>query len=161
MRNTPSYDNENLPNISLPKWLELIQNISDKDFEYIQEIIKSTDLSSYLLDIKDFFVIKNNNWEIASFGRMLNIWENSKEICSVWVDPKRRWNKLWLYLCQELIKQKKWNCDIFLATKTALEQYYSHLGFSTIHNNIPEKLVYTGIWAEEHGIEFVIMKYCG
>lgn len=159
MRNTPSYDNENFSNILLPKWLTLIQEISDNNFDHIQEIIKSTDLSSYLLNIKDFFVIKNSEGTIVSFGRIYPIGKNCKEVSSVRVDPNYRGQKIWLYLCKELMKQKKWNDQLFLATKTSLEKYYKELWFQTILDNIPEKLVYTGIWAKEHGIEFVIMKY--
>ncbi len=157
MINSPSNQQEQIN--TLPKWLHLQTTISEEDFEYIQKIIKSTDLSSYLLDIKDFFAVKNTEGKIISFGRIYPIEKDCKELSSVRVDPSYRGKKIWLYLCKELIEKKKGNNQLLLATKTSLEKYYTELWFQIIFDNIPEKLVYTGIWAKEHGIEFVIMKY--
>lgn len=157
MINSPSNQQEQIN--TLPKWLHLQTTISEEDFEYIQNIIAQTELSSYLLEKDDFMIIKDEKQNIASFWRIYPIEKDYKELSSVRVDPSYRGKKIWLYLCKELIEKKKGNNQLLLATKTSLEKYYTELWFQIIFDNIPEKLVYTGIWAKEHGIEFVIMKY--
>ena len=145
--------------LQLPKDLILIQNITQQDFDFIQETIKNTDLSYYLLNPKDFFVIKDTKEQIIAFGRLYQIEKNAKEISSVRVHPDWRGHKLWLYITEKLIQHKKWNDDIYLATKPSLSSYYGTVWFKGITKDIPEKLIHTGIRAKEHDIEFVIMKY--
>lgn len=145
--------------MNLPKWLKLIKNISKKDFEDIQKTINTTELSSYLLDQRDFFVIKNNHNEIASFGRIYTIEKDCEELSSIRVEPAYRWQKVWIYLSQKLIENKIWDFQLFLATKKELEKYYQQVWFQTINENIPEKLIYTWKWAKENWIDFIIMKY--
>lgn len=80
--------------LQLPKDLILIQNITQQDFDFIQETIKNTDLSYYLLNPKDFFVIKDTKEQIIAFGRLYQIEKNAKEISSVRVHPDWRGHKL-------------------------------------------------------------------
>jgi hypothetical protein len=63
-----------------------------------------------------------------------------------------------LKIMQELIKDKQWTDDLYLATKNELGQYYEKLWFEIITEDIPEKLIHTGIRAKSQGIEFIIMK---
>lgn len=139
-------------------WLTLYTKVNSKDFEHIQNIIKNTELSSYLLYKNDFFIIKNKN-NIISFWRIYKIENDCKELSSLRVEPEYRWQRIWIYLCEELIKHKKLKDNLFLATKSSLAKYYEQLWFKAISDNIPEKLIHTWIRAKKNGIEFVIMKY--
>lgn len=145
--------------LTLNPWLTLNTKLNAQDFKHIQNVIKKTELSSYLLHIDDFFTIKNQNNNIISFWRIYKIENDCKELSSVRVEPEYRWQKIWLYLCEKLIKHKKWKYNLFLATKSSLEKYYKPLLFKTIFDNIPNKLIHTWIRAKENGIDFVIMKY--
>lgn len=138
--------------------MEKIVNITESDYEYIQNIIKKTWLSSYLIKKQDFVCYKD--WEkIISFWRIYNIWWNDYELSSLWVDEKYRWKKFWIKIINELIKIKfDKNNNLFLACKRELEEYYKKAYFQIIENNIPEKLLYTLDWAKENNLDAIIMK---
>lgn len=134
-------------------------HISDEDFGAMQIIMKTADLSRYEIKKEDFLIVKNANNEIVSFGRIYPIGQWQKELSSLWVSPQERWSKLGLYLSKKLIDEKKWDDDLYLATKVSLGDYYKQLWFHIIEIDIPEKLIHTGIWAKSQWIEFIIMKY--
>ena len=163
----PTFNNEGTINevmyripkkLKLPKWLEITKDISDMEFEHMISIMEANDLSRYIISKEQFYVIKNDKNEIIAFGRIFDIWDKQSEIWSLRVDEKYRWDKLWLLIMQELIKEKKWENSLYLATKRELGKYYEKLGFEIITDDIPEKLVHTGIRATWEGIDFIIMK---
>lgn len=144
--------------LTLPRWLEMTKDISDMEFEHIISIMEANDLSCYIISKEQFYVIKNDKNEIVAFGRIFDIWDKQSELWSLRVEEKYRWDKFWLILTQELIKEKKWENNLYLATKRELGKYYEKLGFEIITDDIPEKLVHTGIRAKWEGIDFIIMK---
>lgn len=144
--------------LSLPEWLQMIKKISDAEYKQMIHIMENNDLSRYNVTKDDFYAIKNEKNEIVAFGRIFEIGPKQWEVWSLRVNETQRGKKLWLVVFQELIIDKKWDNEIFLATKSELGSYYKKLWFEIITKNIPEKLVHTGIWAKEHGIDFIIMK---
>lgn len=144
--------------ILLPSWLVMTDNLSDTEYEHMIHTMEENDLSRYNITQDDFIAIKNDKNEIVAFGRIFEIWPKKWELWSLWVDEAYRGQKVWLSIFQELIKNKKWDNDLYLATKRDLGPYYEKLWFEIITKNIPEKLVHTGIWAQSQGIDFIIMK---
>ena len=139
--------------------MEKINNITDDDFKYIQEIISKTWLSNYLIKKEDFICYKD--WKkIISFWRIYNIWWNNFEISSLWVDETYRWKKLWIKIIDDLVKLRfNTENNLFLACKRDLQLYYKKAFFYIIENNIPEKLIHTLIRAKENNIDSIVMKY--
>jgi len=144
--------------ILLPTWLSMTNTISEAEYDHMIHTMEANDLSRYNITKEDFTVIKNEKNEIVSFGRSFEIWPKQREVWSLRVDETYRGQKLWLLIFQELIKNNAWENDLYLATKKELGQYYEKIWFEIITKNIPEKLVHTGIWAKENGIDFIIMK---
>ena len=140
-------------------WLTLQKEIADIDYTQMIPIMEQNDLSRYLIAKEQFYAIKDEKGKILAFGRLYKIGPKQRELWSLRVDESQRGKKLWLALSQQLITDKGWNNDIYLATKRALWSYYEKIGFQTIEQDIPEKLIHTGIRAKENGIEFIIMKY--
>lgn len=139
--------------------MEKINNITDDDFKYIQEIISKNWLSNYLIKKEDFICYKD--WKkIISFWRIYNIWWNNFEISSLWVDETYRWKKLWIKIIDDLVKLRfNTENNLFLACKRDLQLYYKKAFFYIIENNIPEKLIHTLIRAKENNIDSIVMKY--
>lgn len=143
----------------LPPWYILQKDISDTDYVQMISIMEKNDSSRYLIEKKQFDLIKDTDGKIVSFGRLYEIGPNQWELASLRVDESHRGNKLWLYLSQTLIQERWKDKEIYLATKKSLAPYYQKIWFQIVTENIPEKLIYTGKWAQEQGIEFVIMQY--
>lgn len=143
----------------MKKSLILCKKITKRDSSYIRRTILDTDLSYYKMKQKDFYAYKDSDWSIVAFGRIYEIWNGELELSSIWVDPDYRWKKLWLSLSQELIKDKKLDNNLYLATKSGLGPYYQQLWFEIIKKDIPKKLQYTLIRAKENNIDAIIMKY--
>jgi len=142
--------------------LTLIKDVSKIDMQEIEPIMILEDLSRWNLKPEDFFVIKNKDKNIVAFGRIYTIWEHFKELSSLWVDPNLRWQKLWIYLSEQLISFKKWDDELYLATEANLWKYYTLLWFEIIAlEDAPSKFHQTASWARENGIDFIIMKYMG
>ncbi len=139
------------------EWLQIQKTLTKEDFEKVQEIIKNTDASSYMLNKNDFYIIKDKN-TIIGFGRIYKIEEWDKELSSLRIDEKYRWKKLGVMLSQQLIQDKWINWNLYLGTKKELERYYNKLWFKQAKTNIPEKLFYTLKRAEEQWLKFIIMK---
>ncbi len=137
----------------------LVDVISPEIMIKIADIIQNTDLSSYLIDPIDFLAIQNKQGDLVSFGRIYAIWENQKELSSLWVNPSYRGKKIGQEMTKQLIQQKKWNAELYLAAKHNLIWYYEALWFTLITDNIPEKLVHTKLRAQSQWIEFIVMKY--
>lgn len=142
----------------LSPWLSLEKNISDTDYAQMISIMEHNDLSRYLIEKGQCYLIKDGD-KIAAFGRLFEIGENQGELWSLRVDEQYRWHKLWLAIAESLIHDKQWDKQIYLATRRTLWPYYEKLWFQIITKNIPGKLIHTGKWAQEHGIDFIIMQY--
>lgn len=143
---------------TLTEEYSLVDVISPEIMVKISDIIQSTDLSSYLIDPIDFLAIQNKQGELVSFGRIYAIWENQKELSSLWVNPSYRGKKIGQEMTKQLIQQKKWNAELYLAAKHNLIWYYEALWFTLITDNIPEKLVHTKLRAQSQWIDFIVMK---
>ena len=139
--------------------MKKIFNISDNDFNIIQQIIKKELLSFYEIKKDDFICYKDND-KIIAFWRIFNIWENNYELSSVWVDSIYRWKKLWINLINDLLDNKfnKIN-NLYLSCKIEMKPYYEKVGFKIIDENIPAKFKETLRWARENNIEPIVMKY--
>ena len=142
---------------SLSSEFFLIHDISESDFDFIQKIIASTDLSYYEIQKPQFIVIKNKE-EIIAFWRIFPIWENEEELGTLWVKEAMRGKKLWQALIKELIKKKRNKPHLYLACQKGLQKYYENAGFQKT-DVIPEKLYFTQQWAEENGYSFIVMQY--
>ena len=142
----------------LSPWLTLQKEIADIDYAQMITIMEQNDLSRYLIAKEQFYLIKDGK-KIVAFGRLFEIGTNEYELWSLRVDEHYRWHKLWLAISEALIHDKQWDKQIYLATRRTLGPYYEKLWFHIITQNIPEKLVYTGKRAQEHGIDFIIMQY--
>ena len=146
----------------LPPGFTLIKNVSNVEMKQIEPIMKIEDLSTWDLNPKDFFIIKNRKEEIVSFGRIHNLEEYKKELSSLRVNPELRWHKLWLYLSEQLISEKKWTDELYLATKTSLWDYYNKIWFEIICiEEAPQRFLKTAEWAKSNNIDFIVMKYMG
>jgi len=143
--------------LSLPSSLHMEKKISLLEYKQMKLFMETHDIWRYKIKQNDFYRIRDGK-KIVAFWRIFKIGFQELELWSIWVDESHRGQKLWLILSQELITDKKWRCDIFLATRRPLEKYYKQLWFKIITKNIPEKLVYTIKWAIENGIDFIIMK---
>jgi len=139
--------------------MKKIINISEKDYEQVNNVIDNTSLSWYELNINDFIVYKDDK-KIIAFWRIFNIWNNDYELSSLWVNEGYRWWKIWIELIKDLVQNKfdKEN-NLFLACKKELENYYKKVSFEIVENNIPEKLEWTIRWWEENNFFPIIMKY--
>ncbi|MCX6822418.1 MAG: GNAT family N-acetyltransferase [candidate division SR1 bacterium] len=143
--------------ISLPTGLQLDKKISLKEYQQMKILMKQHDIGRYKLKQKDFYRVRDKD-QIIAFGRLHEIGEHQLELGSVWVHKKYRGRKIGLFICQELIKDKKAENEVFLATRNILRLYYQKLGFKIIKKDIPIKLQYTIKRAIKEGIEFIIMK---
>lgn len=143
---------------TLPTWLILQKEITDTDYVQMISIMEQNDLSRYLIDKGQFYLVKDEE-KIVAFGRLFEIGTNKYELWSLRVDKHYRWHKLWLAISELLIHDKQWDNQIYLATRRTLGQYYEKLWFHIITTNIPEKLIYTRKRAQEHGIDVIIMQY--
>lgn len=144
--------------VLLPTWVYMTKNITEEEYTTMIRIMEENDLSRYNITKEEFIVIRNQQHDIISFGRIFEIWPKQREVWSLWVDQDYRGQKFWLAIVQKLVSTKIWDNDIFLATKNELGQYYEKVWFTVITKNIPEKLIHTGIWAKSQGIDFIIMK---
>ena len=143
--------------LSLPAWLHLDKKISLKEFQEIKILMKQYDIWHYKVKKEDFYRVRD--WEkIIAFGRLFEIGEKQLELWSLRVNEKYRGRRIWLFICQELIKDRKADNEVFLATKKILRLYYKHLWFKMVKKDIPLKLKYTIERAIAEGIEFIIMK---
>ncbi len=143
--------------ISLPTWLQLDKKISLKEYQQMKILMKQHDIWCYKIKQKDFYRVRDKE-HIIAFGRLHEIGEHQLELWSVWVNKNYRGRKIWLFICQELIKDRKAENEVFLATKNILRLYYQKLWFKIIQKDIPIKLQYTIKRAIKEWIEFIIMK---
>lgn len=67
--------------------------------------------------------------KIVAFWRIFEIGNKQLELWSLRVDKHHRGRKIWLFICQELIKDRKADNEVFLATKKILRLYYQKLWF--------------------------------
>lgn len=137
----------------------LVHTIDDEDFEEIKRIINQNDLSDYMIDQKDFLAIKNDNDQIVAFGRLFAIGEWQKELSSLWVDPEERWSKIGLYLCKQLIDEKKWDAELYLMTRIELSKYYQKLWFSPTQDKLPAKWKQNKRICASRWVEMIVMEY--
>ena len=143
--------------LSLPQWLHIDKKISLLEYKKMKLFMEKHDVGRYKIKQKDFYRIREGK-KIIAFWRLFKIGFQELELWSLWVDESHRGEKLGLLLSQELIADRKFKGNIYLATRKSLGQYYQKLWFNIITKNIPEKLVHTGIWAKKHGIDFIIMQ---
>ena len=143
--------------LPLPSHFLLITDISDSDFEFIQKIIATTDLSYYEIQKSQFIILKEKE-EIIAFGRIFPIGEDEEELGTLRVKENMRGQKLWITLINELIKTKRDRSHLYLACQKELQSYYEYAGFQK-SDTIPEKLRFTQQWAKENGYSFIVMKY--
>jgi len=142
----------------LPIWLIMDKKISLLEYKQMKVFMEKHDVWRYKIKQKDFYRIRDGK-KIIAFWRIFKIGFKELELWSVWVDEKYRGKKLWLILAQELIADKKWDSEVFLATRRELEKYYQSIWFAIVTQDIPEKLVHTRIRAESQGIDFIMMKW--
>jgi hypothetical protein len=143
--------------LNLPSWLHIEKKISLLEYKKMKLFMEKHDIWRYKIKQNDFYRIRDGK-KIVAFWRIFKIGFQELELWSIRVDESHRGKKLWLILSQELIADKKWRGDIFLATRKSLGQYYKQIWFKIIEKNIPIKLIYTNKWAVENGIDFVVMK---
>lgn len=145
----------------LPDDLHLLRESSDEDYDFVQKIIHSTDLSYYEIQKDQFYLVKNTEWEIISFCRMFRIWPNQFELGSLRVNPAYRWKKLGYGIMHSLLTEKNLKAEVFGACKKELSGYYKKVWFHEIDtwDGVPEKLIWTKEWAEEQWYNFCLMKY--
>lgn len=143
--------------LNLPTWLHLEKKISLLEYKEMKIFMAKHDVWRYHIKQKDFYRIREGK-KIVAFGRLFKIGFQQLELWSIWVDENHRGQKIWLYLSQELIADKRKNYEVFLATRKPLGQYYEKIWFTIITKNIPIKLDYTIKRAIENGINFIIMK---
>lgn len=139
--------------------MQKIINVTDNDYKIIEEIISNQWLSYYMIRKEDFICYKEDN-KIIAFWRIFNIGLNDYELSWLYINENFRWKKLWIEIISDLLKNK-FNIEnnLFLACKRELEKYYEVAGFEIIHENIPEKLIFTLKWWKENGFDVIIMKY--
>ncbi len=138
--------------------MEISINISDNDLQLISKIIKKTHLSHNNLIKEDFVCIKENN-KIIGFWRIYDIWNNNKEVWSLWIDENYRWGKIGHIILKSLIKNKyDWN-NLYLCTEKDLEKYYENIGFKII-KIFPDKFNNEMLFAESIWLKGIVMKYC-
>lgn len=142
---------------SLPAGLQLDKKISLKEYQQMKLFMKAQDIWRYKIKQKDFYRVRDQK-KIIAFGRLFEIGDKQLELWSLRVDEHYRGRKIWLFISQELIKNKKADNEVFLATKKILRLYYQKLWFKIIQKNIPLKLTYTIERAIKEGIDFIIMK---
>ena len=143
----------------LPIWRSLNIHPTDMHFDFIKDIISKTELSSYLIEKDQFFIIENDRADIVSFWRIFDIGDDACELSSLRVDPEYRWYKLGIYLSEVLMKGKYSWKSLYLATKQSLIPYYNTLWFRVITDWIPLKLIHTQKRATSQWTEFFVMKY--
>lgn len=143
--------------IMLPLWLHIDKKISLLEYKKMKLFMVKHDIWRYKIKQKDFYRIRDGK-KIIAFWRLFKIGFQELELWSIWVDESYRGQKIWLFLSQELITDRKWNNEIFLATRKALGQYYEKIWFTIIEKDIPEKLIYTIKRAVSQSIDFIIMK---
>lgn len=144
--------------LSLPPWLRIDKKISLLEYKQMKLFMEKHDIWRYKIKQNDFYRIRDGK-KIIAFWRLFKIGFHQLELWSIRVDEAYRGKKLWLILAQELIADKRWMSDIFLATRKPLGPYYQKIWFQIITKNIPEKLIYTTKRAIENGIDFIIMKH--
>lgn len=142
---------------SLPAWLQLDKKISLKEYQQMKIFMKTQDIWRYKIKQKDFYRVRDQK-KIVAFWRIFEIGNKQLELWSLRVDKHYRGRKIWLFICQELIKDRKADNEVFLATKKILRLYYQKLWFKIIKKEIPLKLKYTIERAIKEGIDFIIMK---
>jgi hypothetical protein len=142
---------------TLPSWLHIEKKISLLEYKKMKLFMEKHDIWRYKIKQNDFYRIRDGK-KIVAFWRLFKIGFQELELWSIRVDESHRGKKLWLILAQELIADKRWKNDIFLATRKSLGQYYKQIWFKIIEKDIPIKLIYTNKWAVENGIDFIIMK---
>ena len=143
--------------ISLPAWLQVDKKISLQEYQQMKLFMKTQDIGRYKIKQKDFYRVRDHE-KIIAFGRLFEIGERQLELWSLWVDKNYRGRKIWLFIGQELLKDRIAEYEVFLATKKILRLYYQKLWFKVIEENIPIKLQYTIKRAIKEWIEFIIMK---
>ncbi len=141
----------------LPQWLHMDKKISLLEYKKMKLFMKKHDIWRYKIKQNDFYRIRDGK-KIVAFWRLFKIGFQQLELWSLRVDESHRGQKIWLILAQELIADKRWNNDIFLATRKPLGAYYKKIWFNIITKDIPEKLISTIQRAIENGIDFIIMK---
>lgn len=142
---------------TLPLWLHIEKKIPLLEYNQMRLFMVKHDIWRYKIKQKDFYRIRDGK-KIVAFWRLFKIGFQELELWSIRVNESHRGKKLWLILAQELIADKRWKNDIFLATRKSLEKYYKQIWFKIIEKNIPIKLIYTNKWAIENGIDFIIIK---
>lgn len=143
--------------ISLPAGLQIDKKISLKEYQQMKLFMKTQDIWRYKIKQKDFYRIRDQK-KIIAFWRLFEIGEKQLEVGSLRVDEHYRGRKIWLFICQELINDRKADNEVFLATKKILRLYYQKIWFKIIKENIPTKLKYTIQRAIKEGIDFIVMK---
>jgi hypothetical protein len=145
--------------IPLPTWLTTDKKISSAEYQKMKRFMVKHDIWRYHAKQKDFYRVRDGE-KIIAFWRLFEIGPKQQELWSIWVDKAYRGKRIWLFVSQELINDRKTGNDIFLATRRSLEKYYKKIWFKIITKSIPEKLIHTGKRAASQWIDFIIMKLC-
>lgn len=140
--------------------MQLKIDLEKIDLIKIEKILLKNDLSTYKLDERDFICYKEKV-EIIAFWRIYKIDEINFELSSIWVKEAFRWKKLWTKVIIELLKYKYKKDNLFLATKSDLEEYYKKTWFRKIKidSSIPKRFLATLEWAKKENIDAIVMKY--
>ena len=141
----------------LPSELHIDKKISLKEYQEMKLFMQKHDIWRYKIRQKDFYRVRNDQ-KIVAFWRLFEIGKKQLELWSLRVDEAYRGKKIGLILSQSLIQDRKWEDDVFLATRKPLANYYKKLWFKPITKNIPIKLEYTIKRAISEWIDFVIMQ---